>query len=52
MAENKPSVSFGFSSKRKHDSVKLTQSKLLESAPESREETDFIKSVEENKING
>ena len=52
MSETKPSVSFAFSSKRKHDNVKLQHSNLLESTQESREETDYIKSVEENKING
>jgi len=52
MSETKPGVSFAFSSKRKHDNVKLTQSKLLDATQETREETDFIKTVEHNKING
>uniref|UniRef100_A0A0P5MGM2 G patch domain and KOW motifs-containing protein n=1 Tax=Daphnia magna TaxID=35525 RepID=A0A0P5MGM2_9CRUS len=52
MSESKPGVSFGFSSKRKHDNVKLTQSKLLDSTQEIHEETDFIKTVEHNKFNG
>lgn len=52
MSETKPGVSFAFSSKKKHDNVKLTQSKLLDTTQETREETDFVKTVEHNKING
>jgi Na+/H+ antiporter NhaC len=52
MSESKPGVSFAFSSKRKHENVKLTQSKLLDTTQETREETDFVKTVEHNKING
>lgn len=52
MSESKAGVSFGFSSKRKHDNVKLSQSMLLDSTQEIQEETDFIKTVEHNQING
>ncbi len=52
-ADSKKPVSFSFSSNKKGDSLKLGSSKLRdESAQESRENTDFIRTVEDNKING
>ena len=46
-------VSFSFSSSKKGDSNKLGVSKLRdESLRESREETDFIRDVQDKKING
>ena len=46
-------VSFSFSSSKKADANKLGVSKLRdESLRESREETDFIRDVQDKKING
>ena len=51
MAESKPSVSFSFT--KKSDSSKLAESKLRdESTKDETVDTDFIKSLEGNKING
>lgn len=47
--DNKPSVSFAISSKKKNDLGKYMKPDLPES---SRSETDFIQTVENNKING